>query len=501
MSKSINVFDKKINKWTRFFDFSPVPFYGETEEENLGYQCSFDGISQTVNCGSNPSLDLGGLTEYTFLTWLVYGGRGNDGDGGTIAARFTVQEMVLGWLFYYYDDHRLFFMGDVVGVEDEAVLTIGTKYQVGFRRSGTQFQFIVNGQLIGSPHSSEYISQVETNFILGAYDGTNQSLKGSLDETALWTRDLTSSELLDTYNNGEGLYLVPTNVFPSTDELISLNLVGLWHLDEGVGTLTDDSSDNSNVGTLTSDTMWQTGFIPIYGETEEENLGYQCSFDGISQTVNCGSNPSLDLGGLTEYTFLTWLVYGGRGNDGDGGTIAARFTVQEMVLGWLFYYYDDHRLFFMGDVVGVEDEAVLTIGTKYQVGFRRSGTQFQFIVNGQLIGSPHSSEYISQVETNFILGAYDGTNQSLKGSLDETALWTRDLTSSELLDTYNNGEGLYLVPTNVFPSTDELISLNLVGLWHLDEGVGTLTDDSSDNSNVGTLTSDTMWQTGFIPIS
>ena len=61
-----------------------------------------------------------------------------------------------------------------------------------------------------------------------------------------------------------------------------LNLVGLWHFDEGSGAIAYDSSGNSNNGTLIKGPMWEVG-----------KFGYALSFNGVDDYVEVGSDSSI----------------------------------------------------------------------------------------------------------------------------------------------------------------------------------------------------------------
>jgi len=72
------------------------------------------------------------------------------------------------------------------------------------------------------------------------------------------------------------------------------DIVGLWHLDEGVDTTANDSSGNGNHGTVFG-ASWALG-----------KFGNALSFDGINDYVDCGSNVgSFDLS--EPFTIEAWI--------------------------------------------------------------------------------------------------------------------------------------------------------------------------------------------------
>jgi hypothetical protein len=86
-----------------------------------------------------------------------------------------------------------------------------------------------------------------------------------LDETGIWSRELTATEVSDLHALGVGLYIDPTQNFPSTGTPISTSLRGIWHFDEYFGSTASDSSSNGNDLTLTGSFSWVTGHVPYPG--------------------------------------------------------------------------------------------------------------------------------------------------------------------------------------------------------------------------------------------
>jgi len=73
------------------------------------------------------------------------------------------------------------------------------------------------------------------------------------------------------------------------------DLVGLWHFDEGVGTIASDSSGNGNDGTLVNDPQWVTGMF-----------GNALSFDGVNDYVEIANDPNLNI---AQGTWEAWIKF------------------------------------------------------------------------------------------------------------------------------------------------------------------------------------------------
>jgi hypothetical protein len=83
-----------------------------------------------------------------------------------------------------------------------------------------------------------------------------QRFEGKIDEVAVWNDVLTPDEVTAIYNSGYTLD-VSTDSAPYES---AANLQGYYRFNEGSGTSLQDSSSNSNTGTITGGT-WTTGLV------------------------------------------------------------------------------------------------------------------------------------------------------------------------------------------------------------------------------------------------
>jgi hypothetical protein len=83
------------------------------------------------------------------------------------------------------------------------------------------------------------------------------------------------------------------------DATIDRTLVGWWNLDEGSGTVTADSSGNSNAGVLLNGAVWTTG-----------KFGNAVMFNGVDQYVSLSDSADLQVGGTNILTITAWIRRG-----------------------------------------------------------------------------------------------------------------------------------------------------------------------------------------------
>ena len=117
------------------------------------------------------------------------------------------------------------------------------------------------------------------------------------------------------------------------------NLVGWWKLDEGTGTTTVDSSDNSNDGSFGIDAFGNpdSNNAPQWadGRRGERALFFEFT-DGVD-FVSCGNDVSLDING--PFTMMAWIR--GPFDDWTANSIASKGDSWELHM-WSNYRVDWH---------------------------------------------------------------------------------------------------------------------------------------------------------------
>ena len=118
---------------------------------------------------------------------------------------------------------------------------LGSWYALAGTYDGATLRLFVNGELVGSSATTGAIATSTKPFYIGSVEGQGDIFNGNIDEVRL------SNSVR--YN---ATYAVPPTAF-STDA----NTLGLWHLDEGTGTVATDASGNAN-GSLVGGPTWST---------------------------------------------------------------------------------------------------------------------------------------------------------------------------------------------------------------------------------------------------
>ena len=210
-------------------------------------------------------------------------------------------------------------------------------------------------------------------------------------------------------------------------------LVGYWNFDEGSGTAANDSSGNSNTGTLTNNPTWTQG-----------KVGGAILFDGLDDYVDVGTRSSLNLSG--EVTISAWVkdiktsgasrsILGDTSNAG----AAAQYllsrdnsNVPKIAVQW-------------GNTAGkpgvvTKSNTGMTKDVFYHVVMIRQGSAGAWTgsvyINGVLDASTATSTDPS-VQNRFAIGRKGGSSSEYwNGVIDEVRIYNRALSTDEVQALY-----------------------------------------------------------------
>jgi hypothetical protein len=228
-------------------------------------------------------------------------------------------------------------------------------------------------------------------------------------------------------------------------------IVGEWRFDDETGEFAEDTSGNTNTGTLTnmdSVTAWVA-----------RKSGTALQFDGIDDYVDCGNDASLDI--TDAITIELWLNPNVAGEGGpNAGPVAKAETGVDA--SWQLRYNapGDYMGFqFNGDPEGstwVSVNQNLTPGEWYHIAGTFDGTTIRCYLNGLETDTNLLSAIKSGNATLFI--GQDGWGNIFNGAIDEVKIYNRALTVEEVRADYEAG----LEEVNSLSGT--VTSLNSTGL-------------------------------------
>jgi hypothetical protein len=216
-------------------------------------------------------------------------------------------------------------------------------------------------------------------------------------------------------------------------------MVGLWHLDDGVGVIAADSSGQENDGTLTGGVTWVPG-----------RFGTALGFDGVASSVRVPDSPSLEP--AAAVTVSAWVRHQGSPGTyryivakGATGCIAASYAIYTGPGGGVaFYVSTGHGL--SVTLSPSQDGRIWDGNWHYLVG-TFDGASVRLYVDGTEVGS--GSRYAGSLgyqltdSNDLFLGDYPGcTEHGFAGEIDEVMVVARALDRSEVDSIYDASTSL-----------------------------------------------------------
>ena len=222
-------------------------------------------------------------------------------------------------------------------------------------------------------------------------------------------------------------------IFAGPAWAVDPNLIAHWKLDEGAGTAANDSAGANN-GTVYG-AVWTTG-----------RIDGALSFDGVNDYVDCGNNPSLDVG-AGPFTLAAWV----KGNTANGqyqmivghycGGHPGNYQALTLVLEG-----NGHGRIGMRDnslnLVEVVGTAILTDGEWHLITGVRSPDVLYLYVDGLQEGTPVDASGVGDVVGAQIWGIgavkdhHDIVTNYLCGTVDDARIYNRALSAEEIEDLY-----------------------------------------------------------------
>lgn len=224
-----------------------------------GYALSFDGSTNYVNCGGITEFRM--QDEFTLSAW-VYINEDLSWMQRTIIAK---------WEDYGIREYKMvtYGAGSNYGVQliynyNESVtaggyiLPFGEWHHIVGIKTPTQLQIYINGDLNGSIATSGTVNQGSNPLLIGQQQERDSRVyNGFIDEVLIFNRALSSDEVSQLYNSGDGLY-ADTSIAPFNN-----GLVAGYHFDEGSGVTAIDIVGDNN-GTLINSPNYINGKVGYY---------------------------------------------------------------------------------------------------------------------------------------------------------------------------------------------------------------------------------------------
>lgn len=252
-------------------------------------------------------------------------------------------------IIYRGSDHRwVYGIGGSGGQNGDVNYAIndGEWHLIQMRRtSATNLEFWIDGVLRDTATLLATNMLQTEDFQIGASSAlAGREWLGDIDEVAIWGRSLADTDMTDLYNSGDFLYVQIGETFPTSGTLIETNIVAVYHLDEGTGTVANDSSGNDNHGVLIANPVWTTGaLVTVTAVQEVDVLKIENGLgDGEQGTITLGNTTANTVikGGVLELNGSELLNNGNRllvANNGNVGFLPYFVNSSEVDNSLLYY--------------------------------------------------------------------------------------------------------------------------------------------------------------------
>ena len=213
-------------------------------------------------------------------------------------------------------------------------------------------------------------------------------------------------------------------LFPiSKATVLSDGLVGYWRFDEGTGITANDSSENTNTGTLVSSPSWVTG---VYGSA--------LNFIGTNY-VSIVDNSSMDFS--AGISVFAWINKG------------TQITGDDAIIAKTMYNWAGDRVF---ELYAEENSIRVLIGSSecdspnnlsfngwLFVGFTYDLHDIKIYINGTNVATvPDTNVILTNANPMFIGSVgWNGWVQSFNGTIDEVRTYNYALTQSSISELYS----------------------------------------------------------------
>jgi uncharacterized protein (TIGR02145 family) len=401
----------------------------------IGTATHFDGTNDYVDAGTAFNFTASDFTVAywvnldTFVT--------NLGGQGPIPITSGAGYNTDGYYNQISDDGRVYFITNQSGAAQSSystagVITVGTWHHVTFVRKGASVKIYVNGidrTLSAGTHSNP--AAPTANFRLGCYGGGSICMQGAMDEVRGYGRALSADEVSQLYRLNS-----PTGTDTS--------LKGYWSFNgqDISGTTAADRSGAGNNGTLTN------GPTKVPGK-----LGQAIDFDGTDDYVMVADNTSLDVTDTADLTLSGWF---NRDTFTDDDTIIAkRNGIANTDDGYILYLdaTTDQLIFEVSENSGTDEYSLTSTTTFTTPGWHHyavvwdqdSAANSEIYINGATNGATDTGTIgnIGNLSNDLVvhIGAESDTGSPFNGKLDETRIYNRVLSASEIWSLYRSSGG------------------------------------------------------------
>jgi len=287
------------------------------------------------------------------------------------------------------------------------------------------------------------MTNTATDVLIGALQPSapNLFVDGLLDEIGVWSKELTASEVSLLYNSSNSLpYFYGTEGTIAGHPSLNSDLAAVWEADQE--SAFPDSSGGGHTGTVSGATYVRNGV-----------LAGAYSFDGVNDDISVPDSTDWDFTGTVSVNL--WM----KSTSTSHQAMMAHFNVPAAFDGWELRVNEG-----AANKIGLYDGTAsrisasaypeLSSGEWVMVTYvKTSGTNVDIYLDGIFKESLTMSSTNINGNQALIIGRDSNTVpvRRFNGFLTGIIIWNKALTSTEVLDLYNNSKGLSYDSTVLIP--------------------------------------------------
>jgi len=408
-----------------------------------GVEC--DGTGDYIDCSTGTGTALGNsVTAVSVSLWFK-------ADGTTaLNSLFTMGDFASSEgeiTLKIQSDTIIAQMNNAAFSQSSAFTDTASWHHLALVYDGTNGKAYLDGAEIISAAYTAGLDLSGLKTIIGGYYSSSFTFDGSIDEVRIYDSAITLNQVkaLNAYPSGPARKNLLDAYIPDlpSDDL----LIGHWTFDEGTGSVAIDSTTNANSGAIVG-AVYETGVS-----------GTRLDFDGAAgDYVRITDHATLQNQWDGGATFCVWL-----NADSDGGSNAGRFLTKDAGgNGWSLLVNAEAAgkvkialsyRFSGAAALWTTTSTELTLGQDdfLAISYNPDSTANDpiFYLNGAVLAitenTAPSGTRTSDVGNDLYIGAYNTTDNTFDGGIDEPKWYSSILTA-------NNIKALYASPSGVTQS-------------------------------------------------
>ena len=438
----------------------------------------FDGTDDVVTVTNTNAIDLNVnlASGFTWSAWINPDGAG-EGSGGQVFYKGTNTWIRVDTL----SGGKMDIQASLdLATTDATKNVTGVVTQSGWNHialsytddTDDEITIWVNGNAVGTSTDGSGAPAADTaNLLIGG--NTTDNFDGRIDAVNIYNSELSKEQIgIDMTANSSVSYSVlgsseQADLSDGEDDPPVLD----FNFDEKTGQATSDRSGNGNAGTLganssiaSDDPTWTSATgVPVGANGLAGSI---LSLDGTDDYVRVADSATLDI--TSAITMEVWVKPTAYGSGGTGRNILLAKGQTGLEFNYAIYAAADGSLYYANNTNIYDSTYDIPTGVWTHIAVTITGSSTIFYANGKQVGT--AAAVLSAANTYPLGIGWDEAGNSVKfnGLMDGVKIYSYVRTPAQVAYDYNRG-----IP---------------IGHWRLDECQGTTANDSSGNSNTGTIT-------------